>query len=267
MAKAMSLECALNNKCNICNEFYIHKDYLCSSCHSNIYGNDVFNFESIIFCTEIYDIINNDFEKKQYFNKYIRKIWKYYCSKNNFKHEIIVSKQAIIQLFNILLGEGDCNTGKMYLMTNGFFGSNSIMTTAKVIMDVLSNMNILGYDNGKMGHVLGQLIIDPWNLTSKYNDMLKLYGISGKIPNTVRELCDLWSENKSKANSYASEYVIGICKCNKAITNKDINMDLAIPNALSTNSLISFSTHTCATDQDLANIFNKLTVDDALMTD
>jgi hypothetical protein len=204
-----------NTKCSTCALYYAVKDNMCSGCYQKVELPKIANAS---FSTQTYDSIYSTDTRKKYFDKYHAYFWKQFCSVVQYKHTIISEHDLKFMLIG-LYKEG--NTGKSFLMANGYTG-NGIMATNEVMTRAITSSGVNITSNI---HVIGSMLLDPWN--SKNENILKTYGNKGIIPQNFSNLMKLWNSNKQLAQQYVEKFLVGACKCGQQIYVSDVDISKA----------------------------------------
>jgi hypothetical protein len=214
------MELTVQNKlpCINCEQEYRSINDFCQKCYI-IVTNEINILEEPFYIT-YYDSLQSQYVKKQYFEKYYYNFIKLFSNNTNFKLMHINSQHKRVFILNSLLSNSNLNLSHIFLTLN-LYDSNHV--SYMITHSDIKYLNKEKFDKNKFNHLLGGIVMDPWNCCN--SDIKELYGYHGKIPNTIIDICQLWFNNKLTAQKMLDNIHIKYCSaCNYSICLQDLNI-------------------------------------------
>jgi hypothetical protein len=232
------------SQCINCIKEFIQINDFCLKCYP-IISNEISILDQQFHITK-YDLLQTQYVKKKYFEKYYHCFVKLLSNNTNIKIMNINSQYMRISILNNLLSRRDINLSVVFLTLN-FFDPNHISYMIKY--NDIKYINIDHIDKYTLDNLYGGIIMDPWNSHSDY--IKDIYGNNGLIPNTTLDICQLWINNKLKAQQMLDNIRIKTCSiCRYNICLRDLDI-LNAPNIPDNHS-------TCMTKYEIDELCNMM---------
>jgi hypothetical protein len=142
--------------------------------------------------------------------------WNEFKKKTKLTHHIFTSDTIANTIIDEAINTGYSvkSYGTMFLGLNGHLNFEALMFTSEIVDNYIKNKIINNTKYSTDGEkenliiILGQTIIDPWNSSNIY---IKRH--FGKQPNNLKELYELWIDNKKRVQNNFKSEIIYTCKC------------------------------------------------------